>query len=74
MGVLDEKGLDGIAFADLSNAIQRKLSDRDLSNLGSLGWHVTTIKLEPEVNGEIAKISGVSPQRLCLAIPHKSLK
>jgi hypothetical protein len=65
--VVAAAGPDGLAFADLSTAVDARL-DADLRpRLGSLGWHVTTVKLELEVRGEIARLPGVTPQRIVLA-------
>ena len=55
-----------IAFSDLRDAVMAELSSETLENLGSVSWHVTTVKLEMEVRGEIERISGKVPQRLQL--------
>jgi len=59
-------GEEGIAFSELPKAVEKLLPDSDLADLGSVGWHVTTVKLELEVRGEIARVAGKSPQRLFL--------
>lgn len=46
-----------------------RLSEEDLAALGKLGWHVTTVRLEMEVRGEIMRLPGVSPIRLRLSDP-----
>ncbi len=51
-----------IAFKDLKTAVGSRMSDDDLKRLGSLGWHVTTVKLELEVRGEVERIPGQVPQ------------
>lgn len=56
-----------LEFTDLPGAVKARLSDSDLARLGSLGWNVTTVKLELEVRGEVERIPGFSPQRLRLA-------
>ena len=55
-----------IAFSDLRDAVMAELSSETLENLGSVSWHLTTVKLEMEVRGEIERISGKVPQRLQL--------
>jgi hypothetical protein len=59
-------GGDGLPFADLPAAAARHLSPDQRDRLGSLGWHVTTVKLELEVRGELRRLPG-SPQRLLRA-------
>lgn len=56
-------GPDGLAFSALPAAVGERLSDDERARLGSLGWHVTTVKLELEVRGELARLPG-TPQRL----------
>ncbi|MEL7278921.1 MAG: hypothetical protein AAFY35_17190 [Pseudomonadota bacterium] len=51
----------------VKDAVRRRLSDEDLAKLGSVMWHVMTVKLELEVRGEIARIEGSTPQQLCLS-------
>jgi hypothetical protein len=54
----------GIRTSQLPAMIRTRLSPKELESLGSVNWHVTTVKLELEVRGEIERIKGVSPQRL----------
>ena len=65
--VLDAVGDDGIAFKDLKSAVEPRLSDNVKADLGSLGWHLTTVKLEMECAGDIARVEGRSPQYLIRA-------
>ena len=51
-------------FKHLPAKVGERLSDEDRANLGSLGWHVTTVKLELEVRGEIARVPGKGPQKI----------
>ncbi|MEM7597881.1 MAG: hypothetical protein AAF382_09295 [Pseudomonadota bacterium] len=51
----------------VKDAVRRRMSDEDLSKLGSVLWHVMTVKLELEVRGEIARIEGSKPQQICLS-------
>ena len=53
-----------IAFADLPAAVGARLTEDERARLGSLGWHVTSVKLEMEVRGEIERSPGRGPQRL----------
>ncbi len=64
--ILDAVGEDGIAFEDLIEAVRSRLSEDDLDRLGSLGWHATTVKLNMEVEQEISRVPGVSPQQLVI--------
>ena len=60
-----DSGSDGLRFSDLRNAVASRLDHDQRAALGSLGWHVTTVKLELEVRGEISRLPG-TPQRLVL--------
>ena len=62
--ILDAVGDDGIVFKDLKPAVETRLDADTLSRLGSIGWHLTTVKLEMEVAGDIARVEGSKPQRL----------
>ena len=64
--ILDILGEGGIAFSELPAAVKLRLSDDELSRLGSVGWHVTTVKLELEVRGEIRRKPGPGKQVLIL--------
>lgn len=61
---VEAAGPDGLAFGALVPEVRKRLSDHDLRRLGSLGWHVTTVKLNMEVEGEIMRAPGVNPQRI----------
>jgi len=56
--------LPGIRARQIPALIKTRLSAKELDRLGSVAWHVTTVKLELQVRGEIERIEGVSPQRL----------
>jgi len=62
-----EAGPEGLAFSDLSGDVAARLSDDDKAELGSIGWHTTTVKLEMEVAGDISRVVGGTPQRLVIA-------
>ncbi|MEM7614054.1 MAG: hypothetical protein AAF245_03345 [Pseudomonadota bacterium] len=55
-----------VFFKDLAARVEQRLSAEDLSKLGSLKWHVTTVKLELEVRGEVQRVVGPGLQRLRL--------
>ncbi len=54
----------GMPFSELPEAVEEALSDDDRADLGSIMWYITTVKLEMEVRGDIARIDGVTPQRI----------
>jgi len=56
--------LPGIRVGQIPALIKTRLSSQQLKTLGSVSWHVTTVKLELEVRGEVERIANVSPQRL----------
>lgn len=58
------KSGEGVKFMDLPGLVQAKLDADTLSELGSVGWYTTTVKLELEVRGEIRRVDDRSPQRL----------
>lgn len=51
-----------VPFSELNDAVRGYLDENDYHRLGSLGWHVTTVKLEMEVRGEIERLPGNGPQ------------
>ena len=53
-----------LAFKDLAPLVGERLSDADRERLGSLAWHVTTVKLELEVRGEIERLPAKGPQQI----------
>ncbi|HHB80395.1 MAG TPA: hypothetical protein ENK83_01415 [Aliiroseovarius sp.] len=60
-------GGTGLPFADLPAEVATRLDDTLRAKLGSVSWHTTTVKLELEVRGELARLPGSGPQRLVLA-------
>jgi len=62
--VLEEREDHQINFKDLPKAVKDRLTTNQLAKLGSVGWHVTTVKLNMEVEGELRRIHGAKPQRL----------
>ena len=67
--ILDIVGssLDGVEFRALPSLVESRLSPEQMSDLGSVSWYTTCVKLDMEVKGDIARVSGVRPQRLRVA-------
>ncbi|MEM8825098.1 MAG: hypothetical protein AAGF30_15935 [Pseudomonadota bacterium] len=55
-----------VKAADIAKRAGEHLTKEQLADLGALGWHMTTVRLEMEVRGEIVRLKG-SPLRLKLA-------
>ncbi len=55
-----------LPFAQLAGLVGKTLTPAQRKDLGSMGWHVTCVKLELECAGEIARAVGAGPQRLVL--------
>lgn len=58
---------EGVEFRDLSGLVEARLSPKQLSDLGSVSWYTTTVKLDMEVRGDIVRVAGARPQRLRMA-------
>ena len=54
----------GVPFRDLTDAVAARLDEDERGRLGSLKWHLVTVKLELEVRGELERVPGTSPQRV----------
>ncbi|MEM7489728.1 MAG: hypothetical protein AAF390_11465 [Pseudomonadota bacterium] len=54
-----------IRAADIAKRAGEHLTEEQRAELGALGWHVTTVRLEMEVRGEIERQAG-TPLRLRL--------
>ena len=63
LGIIPAKG-PGIEFKLLAGLIGKHLSSEIVSQIGSLPWYTTTVKLDMEVRGELQRIAGSRPQRL----------
>jgi hypothetical protein len=57
------RAVDDMTFKDLTQSVHVKLKDRFD---GSIPWYVTTVKLDLEARGTIARLPKTSPQRLRL--------
>lgn len=55
---------EGVLFTDLPGRVKEHLPQERLSGLGSIGWHVTSVKLDLEARSLIERIPGSKPQRL----------
>ena len=54
-------------YNDVRDDIGARLTDVQAAELGKLGWHVITVKLEMEVRGEIERVKAKGPQQIRLA-------
>lgn len=64
--VVKSAGAQGVAWGDLTDAVRARLRADELARMGSLGWHVVSVKLNMEVEGELQRSQGKGPQRLFL--------
>ncbi len=53
-----------VLYKDLNAAVEARLGRQTLDDLGKLGWHVVTVKLEMEVRGEIERLDVKGPQQI----------
>ena len=58
------RSVEELTFKELTQSVHVKLSGRFE---GSIPWYVTTVKLDLEARGVIARLPKTSPQRLRLA-------
>lgn len=65
--MVNDASPDGMAFSDMKDALIARLSQSEAAALGSAGWHVTVVKLNMEVDGELARFSANGSQRVVLA-------
>lgn len=61
--VVISAGRRGATLDELIEEAPRHLTDDERAELGSVPWHVTTVKLDLEVRGELARVEGATPQR-----------
>lgn len=55
-----------VPFKELSALVKEHFDGNGTQPEGSVGWNVTTVKLELEVRGEIERLPEVTPQKLRL--------
>lgn len=53
-------------YNDVRDAVGTRLTQQEADQLGKLGWHVITVKLELEVRGEIVRVPAKGPQQIRL--------
>lgn len=66
LAALRDAGEAGVYFKDLPEQVRVRLPESQLAKLGSIMWHVTTVKLDLEGRGKIERIAKVKPQKLRL--------
>lgn len=66
--ILETLSEGDVKFSALKDSIRPRLAADKLEALGSLGWHVTTVKLELEVRGEIIRRDVKGPQVIGLPV------
>jgi len=54
----------GVAFKELPERVRALLPADQLDRLGSVTWHVTSVKLDLEACGLLERVPGAKPQRL----------
>lgn len=54
----------GVVAKTLPEKVAERLPSDVLTRLGSVAWHTTVVKLNMEVEGELARVKGAKPQRL----------
>ncbi len=64
LSVLSDGEVPAKEISDLAGA---RLSGADREELGKLGWHMTAVRLELEVRGEVERVPGAKPVTLRLA-------
>jgi hypothetical protein len=61
--VVVSTGRRGATLDELIEEAPRFLTEDERAELGSVSWHVTTVKLDLEVRGELAPLDGATPAR-----------
>jgi len=64
LDVIEDADDGQVVFQDLAAHVQEHLTSNQLAKLGSLNWHVTTVKLNMEVDEELERVPRKSPQTL----------
>ncbi len=63
---LRSAGEDGLTLSELRDDLRDRIAAEDVLRLGSLSWHMTTVKLNMEVLGDFGRVKNSSPQRVTL--------
>ena len=71
LGILAEAGSEGVRVRNVKTAEEPDLTELVAPRLGddwegSVGWYVTSVKLDLEARGELVRVPKVSPQRVRL--------
>jgi len=61
---LEETDDGHVIFGKLPEIVTDRLTSNQLAKLGSVKWHVTTVKLHMEVQGELERVPRHKPQAL----------
>jgi len=61
---LEESSGGQVVFGRLAARVADQLTSNQLAKLGSVTWHVTTVKLNMEVEGELERVPRLKPQTL----------
>ena len=65
--ILAELSNGPVPFGELTDLVRTNLPESARAELGSVGWHVTTVKLELEVRSEVRRYKSDGRQMLALA-------
>ena len=49
-------------WGQLTELVKAELTEKELADMGKLGWHVISVKLELEVRGDIYRLKQKGPQ------------
>lgn len=60
------KTREGVPFKDVPDLVATSLDPAVRIRIGSIAWHVVTVKLHLEVLGEVERIPNITPQRVRL--------
>ena len=64
LDVLEDADDGQLLFKNLADHVQAQLTSNQLAKMGSLNWHVTTVKLNMEVEKELERVPRKTPQTL----------
>lgn len=56
-----------VRMSEMKARLEARIPATERAALGSLGWHLTTVKLEMEVRGELIRVAGKGPQVISLS-------
>ena len=64
LSALEESEDGQVFFGHLAQRVASRLTSDQLAKLGSVKWHVTSVKLNMEVEGELERVPRCKPQAL----------